>query len=186
MGLARLESAGIKMMIISTEKNIVVKKRAEKLGIECIHGSTDKKNEIEMICKEHSINPNDAIFVGNDINDIPALNFVGIPIGVADSYEEIYPHISFITKKNGGEGAVREICDHIYFSLKKLMEQALSRLNYFDVSSKTVVITGASGQLGLEYQMAFLKNGAKVIGLDIKKSEKIIEIEKSYKDSYLF
>tara|TARA_B100002019_G_C21125386_1_gene525518 strand:+ start:124 stop:651 length:528 start_codon:yes stop_codon:yes gene_type:complete len=119
LGLARLESAGIKMMIISTEKNIVVKKRAEKLGIECIHGSTDKKNEIEMICKEHSINPNDAIFVGNDINDIPALNFVGIPIGVADSYEEIYPHISFITKKNGGEGAVREICDHIYFSLKK-------------------------------------------------------------------
>jgi len=66
------------------------------------------------------------------------------------------------------------------------MEQALSRLNYFDVSSKTVVITGASGQLGLEYQMAFLKNGAKVIGLDIIKSEKIIEIEKFYKDSYLF
>ena len=97
-----------------------------KTGIECIHGSTDKKNEIEMICKEHSINPDDD-FVGNDINDIPALGLRNT-YRSSNSYEETYPHTSFITKN--GEGAVREICDHIYFSLKKLMEQALRRLNY--------------------------------------------------------
>ena len=119
LGLSRLQSIGLKTMIISTEQNKVVEKRAQKLGIECSHGVSDKKNEIKLICDKYSINPKNAIFVGNDINDIPAFNSVGISIGVADSYKEIYPYISFITKKNGGDGAVREICDHIYFAIEK-------------------------------------------------------------------
>lgn len=62
----------------------------------------------------------------------------------------------------------------------------MNKSNFFDVTNRIIVITGASGQLGLEYQNAFLHNGAKVIGLDIVKSERITEIEKNYRDSYLF
>ena len=53
-------------------------------------------------------------FVGNDINDLPAFKIVGYPIGVNDSFEEILPHVIFKTKRDGGYGAVREICDIIY------------------------------------------------------------------------
>ena len=53
------------------------------------------------------------LFIGNDVNDIPALKIVGCPIGVADSYPEIDEFILFRTKTKGGCGAVREICDLI-------------------------------------------------------------------------
>jgi 3-deoxy-D-manno-octulosonate 8-phosphate phosphatase KdsC-like HAD superfamily phosphatase len=54
------------------------------------------------------------MFVGNDINDISAFQFVGMPIGVANAYPEIYPYVLYKTKKTGGYGAVREVCDLIY------------------------------------------------------------------------
>ena len=58
------------------------------------------------------------MFIGNDINDIPALKIVGFPISVADSYPEIKEYTIYQTKAKGGEGAVREVCDLIYRSHK--------------------------------------------------------------------
>lgn len=111
LGLSRLNKLGIKSKIISSEKNNVVLLRAKKLKIDCINNVSNKGDEIKKICEEISINPKNAMFVGNDINDIPAFKVVGFSVGVADSFEEIYPYISFITKSKGGQGVVREICD---------------------------------------------------------------------------
>lgn len=58
--------------------------------------------------------------------------------------------------------------------------------NYFDVSREVVVITGASGGLGLEYSKAFLNAGAKVVALDISMNESINYLSDNYKDSYIF
>jgi len=114
LGIARLHELGIKTKIISTEKNEVVARRAEKLKIECSDGVSDKALEIRLFCKENNIELKNVIFVGNDINDINALNIVGFPIGVLDSYPEIIPHIKYKTSKPGGHGAVREVCDLIF------------------------------------------------------------------------
>ena len=62
----------------------------------------------------------------------------------------------------------------------------MSRGNLFDVSRKIVLITGASGQLGMEYQKAFLEHGAKVIGIDISKSSGIFELEEKFNEDYFF
>jgi NAD(P)-dependent dehydrogenase (short-subunit alcohol dehydrogenase family) len=62
----------------------------------------------------------------------------------------------------------------------------LNKVTLFDVSEKIVIITGASGQLGMEYQTAFLEHGAKVIGVDISKSGGISKLEKNYDKDYLF
>lgn len=56
----------------------------------------------------------------------------------------------------------------------------------FDVSNEIVVITGASGQLGLEYQKAFLEEGSKVFGIDIYKSDAINLFENNYPENYAF
>ena len=56
----------------------------------------------------------------------------------------------------------------------------------FDVSKAVVVVTGASGQLGLSYQRAFLERGASVVGLDIVKSKPIDDLQCGYGDKYLF
>jgi 3-deoxy-D-manno-octulosonate 8-phosphate phosphatase KdsC-like HAD superfamily phosphatase len=51
------------------------------------------------------------MFVGNDVNDIPAFGLVGFPVGVADCHPAIYSHILYRSRRAGGYGAVREICD---------------------------------------------------------------------------
>lgn len=114
LGLARLSSLGVKAFVISTEANQVVSARAQKLKLPCKQGVEDKAAAILSVCKELEIDPKDSIFVGNDINDIPAFQSVGIPIGVADSYPEIYPYILYRTLKPGGFGAVREVCDLVF------------------------------------------------------------------------
>jgi 3-deoxy-D-manno-octulosonate 8-phosphate phosphatase KdsC-like HAD superfamily phosphatase len=60
------------------------------------------------------IAPEHTMFVGNDINDIPAFESIGVPVAVADAYPEVEPYILFRTKKPGGFGAVREVCDLIF------------------------------------------------------------------------
>jgi 3-deoxy-D-manno-octulosonate 8-phosphate phosphatase (KDO 8-P phosphatase) len=114
LGLARLRDVGSSAYIISTEVNPVVAVRATKLKLPYKQGVIDKATEILLICGELQIDPQLTMFVGNDINDIPAFQSVGMPVGVADAYPEIYPHILFKTQKRGGYGAVREICDLIY------------------------------------------------------------------------
>jgi 3-deoxy-D-manno-octulosonate 8-phosphate phosphatase (KDO 8-P phosphatase) len=122
LGLSRLKSIGVQALIISTEVNPVVAARATKLNLPYKQGVKDKSAEVVLTCDQLKIDPQLTMYVGNDINDIPAFQSVGIPVGVADAYPEIYPHILYQTKKTGGYGAVREICDLIY-NAKTISEQ---------------------------------------------------------------
>lgn len=114
LGLARLRSIGVQAFIISTEANPVVAARAQKLKLPCKHGVEDKAASILATCQELRVDPKQTMFVGNDINDIPAFQSIGFPVGVADAYPEIYPYILYRTQKPGGFGAVREICDLVH------------------------------------------------------------------------
>lgn len=113
LGLARLRSMGVEALIISTEVNRVVSARAHKLNVPCKQGVEDKAEALLSACAQMNISPRQAMFIGNDINDIPAFQCVGVSVGVEDCHPDIYPHISFRTEKPGGFGAVREICDLI-------------------------------------------------------------------------
>lgn len=62
----------------------------------------------------------------------------------------------------------------------------MNKLDLFDVSNKIVVITGASGQLGMSYQKAFLDRGSRVVGIDLKKSKEIIDLEVKFGSNYMF
>jgi YrbI family 3-deoxy-D-manno-octulosonate 8-phosphate phosphatase len=104
----------VQAFIISTEANPVVTARAQKLKLPCKQGVEDKAAGILATCSELQIDPQQTMFVGNDINDIPAFQSIGIPVGVADSYLEIYPYVLYRTQKPGGFGAVREICDLVF------------------------------------------------------------------------
>ena len=114
LGLSRLQSIGVHAFIISTEENPVVTARANKLKMSCKQGVEDKAAAILQTCAELGIAPEHTMFVGNDINDIPAFKSVGLPVAVADAYPEVYPYILLRTKKFGGLGAVREICDLVF------------------------------------------------------------------------
>lgn len=123
LGLSRLRSINVRTFIISTETNSVVTARAKKLDVPCKQGVVDKATSIQETCHELCISPEKTMFVGNDINDIPGFQSIGIPVAVFDAYPEVYPHVIFRTKAPGGMGAVREICDLI-FEAKQAINRA--------------------------------------------------------------
>jgi len=118
IGIERIQSLGIKTMIISSEIDNVVQKRAKKLSINCLNNIKAKDIAIKEFSYNASVPLNKILYLGNDINDIPALKIVGMPVGVADSFPELDDYILFKTNKRGGYGAVREICDKIYYAVK--------------------------------------------------------------------
>lgn len=114
IGLSRLRGVGVEPLILSTELNPVVGVRARKMKTECIQGIEDKAAAIVEFCRARGVDPANAAFVGNDVNDIPAFKAVGLPIAVSDSYPEIFNHVLYRTARQGGHGAVREVCDLIF------------------------------------------------------------------------
>jgi YrbI family 3-deoxy-D-manno-octulosonate 8-phosphate phosphatase len=110
-GLRKLDQLCIQTLILSTEPNRVVAVRAEKLGIECIHGCSDKSAALRQVASERRIALEQVAYVGNDINDLPCLEIVGLPIVVADAHPDVRSHAAYRTRARGGRGAVREIGD---------------------------------------------------------------------------
>lgn len=119
LGLSRLRSLGVRLFVISTEINPVVSVRASKLNLPWKQGIGDKAVTIVEICQELGVEPAVTLFVGNDINDIPAFRAIGIPVAVSDAYPEVDPYVVARTDKPGGFGAVREVCDWVYFAKTK-------------------------------------------------------------------
>jgi YrbI family 3-deoxy-D-manno-octulosonate 8-phosphate phosphatase len=119
IGLSRIREAGVKTLVISSEVNPVVEKRCAKLGIDCMTGVRDKLSVLKKLLHEQNLSPQNACFVGNDLPDIDCLKYVGYPIAVKGSTEEVLKVAKYITKKEGGAGAVREVCDLIYEAHKK-------------------------------------------------------------------
>ncbi len=111
LGLQKLKKLGIETVIISTEANPVVSARARKLKIRCIQNCQDKRAVLDNRAQELNITLGEVAFVGNDINDLPCLECVALPIVVQDAYQDVVPAALYQTKRPGGHGAVREICD---------------------------------------------------------------------------
>ncbi len=99
--------------IISTEKNEVVKFRGKKLGVKTFNAVKNKKEKILSICKKAKFNQNNAIFIGNDINDLEAMKICGYSICPSDSHEDVLKISSFVTISKGGKGVIREIVEKI-------------------------------------------------------------------------
>lgn len=122
IGLSKLKTIGINMYIVSTEKNPVVSLRAAKLDIPCVQSVDDKGVAVRKICGELNIELKYCAYLGNDINDLSALEIIGYPMAVADSHHDIMSVAKYVTKRPGGFGAVREVCDLIASQTKPKLE----------------------------------------------------------------
>jgi 3-deoxy-D-manno-octulosonate 8-phosphate phosphatase (KDO 8-P phosphatase) len=110
-GLRRLIAAGAEPIIISTEVNAVVTARANKLKIACIQNVPDKVAAMSKLMAERGLDWSDVAFLGNDINDLAVLRRVGLSGVVSDAHECVLGESFFVTRRKGGDGAVREFCD---------------------------------------------------------------------------
>ena len=112
-GLARLKDIGLEVLVLSTEANPVVAARCAKLRIGCVQNCADKLAALKELVARRQLAQNQVAFVGNDVNDADCLEWVGVPIVVADAVAEVRPLARLITSRPGGSGAVREVADWI-------------------------------------------------------------------------
>jgi YrbI family 3-deoxy-D-manno-octulosonate 8-phosphate phosphatase len=113
LGIENLRKKAFPIIVISKEKNKVVQKRCAKLKIQCFHGKDDKKTILEKWIQENSLNSEQVIYIGNDINDLECMAFVGCGVAVNDAEKIVLEKADLILERKGGFGAVRELCDLI-------------------------------------------------------------------------
>ncbi|MEE2960664.1 MAG: acylneuraminate cytidylyltransferase [Myxococcota bacterium] len=118
-GIRKVEEHGVKVIVLSQERNPVVRRRCEKLSVECHHGYHDKLTKLKSIAEERGVDPENIVYVGNDLNDVECMQWVSWPVAVQDARPEVIEHARFITQSRGGQGAVREICDLITANLER-------------------------------------------------------------------
>jgi N-acylneuraminate cytidylyltransferase len=111
-GLERLLHRGrVDVAVLSKETNPVVAARCRKLGVTCFQGYDDKLPQLERMAAERGLAPPQIAYVGNDVNDLEPMRWCGVAIAVADARAEVRAAADFVTRKAGGHGAVREVCD---------------------------------------------------------------------------
>lgn len=104
---------GVKAMIMSRETNPVVSARAHKLGIEVFQSILNKDEAIEALVRERNLDPNQIIYIGNDLNDLAVLPFVGFFACPSDAHPRVCRQADLVLGHAGGDGAVRELIEKI-------------------------------------------------------------------------
>ena len=98
--------------LISGEASEILRRRAEKLQIADVFiGVEDKLKTLEGFLAARKIPFEDAAYVGDDVNDLPAMSKVGLPVAVADAAPQVRKAARWVTSRRGGDAAVREVCD---------------------------------------------------------------------------
>lgn len=111
LGLSRLKKAGLSILVLSSEQNPVVQSRCNKLKISCVQGIDDKLAALRDWLNERKIDSTGVVYIGNDINDLACLNFVGCGIAVSDAHPSVITAANIVLSAPGGWGAIRELTD---------------------------------------------------------------------------
>lgn len=99
--------------IVSTETNPVVRARGAKLRVPVFDSVTDKAAALRSLCETHGHALARIMFVGNDTNDLPAMQIVGHAVAVADAHPRVRATAAHVLSSRGGEGVAREIVESL-------------------------------------------------------------------------
>ncbi|MEC1377401.1 HAD-IIIA family hydrolase [Heyndrickxia oleronia] len=112
MGISKLKEIGIEIAIITGEDVQIVRNRAKKMGISEVYcGIKDKTKILNQLIEKYNLHYENIAYIGDDINDLDAMKLVGLAFTVNDGMRCVKEISDYVTKKNGGQGAVREICE---------------------------------------------------------------------------
>lgn len=113
LAVEMIRKMGIPMLILSTETNPIVSVRAKKLNLPVLQAVSNKKEALLDYCNSEKIDLTEVMYVGNDINDLPAMELVGYKVVPSDAYEEVKQISDIVLSSKGGGGVVRELADLI-------------------------------------------------------------------------
>lgn len=117
LGIKLLIDSGIKVAIISGGQLEPIAHRAKDLGIQHVYTKVNDKSEVlTKLQFELQIKPEETAYIGDDINDMPVLNYVTILACPCDANKNFMDSCNYIIPKPGGNGAVRDFVDLILSS----------------------------------------------------------------------
>lgn len=116
-------TSGIEVAIITGRKAKLVEDRCQTLGITHLYqGQSDKLLAFRDLTDKLHVRPEEVAYIGDDLIDWPMMAEVGLSVAVADAHPLLLPRANYVTRINGGRGAVREVCDLLLLAQGKLDE----------------------------------------------------------------
>lgn len=114
LGLQLAMNAGIVTVWISGRESEIVERRATELGITHLYQKTPNKSvPLADLIGRYTLSTAHIAYMGDDLNDLPAFSLAGTKFAPANAVTEIKSLADFVTTREGGKGAVREMCDAI-------------------------------------------------------------------------
>lgn len=112
LGIELLQKTGVAVAIISARQSAVVVRRAADLKIGHVYqGIHDKRIAFAALLEATGVAAEDCGYIGDDVIDLPLLRKVGFAVTVPSGHPEVQHRAHYVTRANGGRGAVREVCD---------------------------------------------------------------------------
>lgn len=114
LGMKLLKASGVQCAIITGRTSNVVKQRAESTGVAHFYqGAEDKLRALYDLMKSTNLRAEQCAFMGDDVVDLPPMLQCGCAFAVPTAPQLVLTHAHYVTEKQGGKGAVREVCDLI-------------------------------------------------------------------------
>ncbi|MGB4811150.1 MAG: phenylphosphate carboxylase subunit delta [Methylophilaceae bacterium] len=114
LGMKLLKSTGVELAIITGRTSNVVKQRAANTGVSHFYqGVEDKLVAFNDLMLKSGFTADQCAFMGDDVVDLPPMLQCGLALAVPHSLDLVLKHAHYVTKKSGGHGAVREVCELI-------------------------------------------------------------------------
>jgi 3-deoxy-D-manno-octulosonate 8-phosphate phosphatase (KDO 8-P phosphatase) len=112
LGLAR--AAGLEIAWITGRVSAVVERRAAELGVrEVCQWARNKRQALTELSTRLNLTQEQVLYIGDDLNDLPAFEAAGVKVSVLDAPDYIQVHADWITTRAGGHGAVREVIERV-------------------------------------------------------------------------
>ena len=114
MGISLGRRAGLSFAFVSGEGGPGLDQIAAKFGVSEVYGSCkDKAAAVRDFAARHDLELAEICFIGDDVNDVPALEICGLAVAPAGALPAALAIASMVTSRAGGGGAVREVLDHL-------------------------------------------------------------------------
>jgi len=124
LGIVLAQSVGIEFMILTGRSSACVEQRANELNIKYIvQGVQNKAEYLKSFMSANKLQRENVVYIGDDLNDLPAMNYAGISACPADAAEEVKAYCDFILPQKGGDGVVRAFVENL-LKERKLWEEA--------------------------------------------------------------
>lgn len=127
LGIVLAKQAGLKTAFISARESDALSIRAKELGVDRLYQNRLHKTEaLDHFLQDFKLEAREVCYVGDDLIDISILKRVGFPVAVSNAVQEVKQYARYVTKKSGGQGAVREVIERI-LKAKGLWQKVLQR-----------------------------------------------------------